>query len=417
MSIGDLLSGNQNTANQIAQLMRGPQPQPTGGPPSGPGAPTPQAPPSQPMPPSAAAQPPPDLASLYLKLQGQDRAAAGIDRGLAGMAAALSAPGTSQNAWNAMPPPQDPGQQLGTMMQLMQMQNMANMPVPSGMDPNTWRVMPPDAKLKYIEAQGAANIAVAQKGAETKQQDIIDAQTGLSDANKTLTSLDANIDKIKTAVDTNGRPVLENIMNSKSTQRAAMNIMNATVPKDPTDFEVWKHSIAQQYQEWGLTQPEIDTIMLMKQTSGQQYADALNSIKGSRRTQVEVGAVAGGLSQINNVNQSYDDGKGGGYLPSLNKFQNQVRTTLANSYGAAGQLDSLDPKYRFADGKPLVDPIYRPGGDLYGGKGGDWVNNPPPGPAGTPVQITGPADIAKLPKGTPFIIPSGPNQGKTGYAQ
>ena len=32
-------------------------------------------------------------------------------------------------------------------------------------------------------------------------------------------------------------------------------------------------------------------------------------------------------------------------------------------------------------------------------------------------KINSPGDIAKLAKGTPFIIPSGPNAGKTGYAQ
>ena len=42
-------------------------------------------------------------------------------------------------------------------------------------------------------------------------------------------------------------------------------------------------------------------------------------------------------------------------------------------------------------------------------------------PSGTgrpqPATISGPGDIAKLPRGQPFIIPSGPNQGKIGYAQ
>jgi hypothetical protein len=34
-----------------------------------------------------------------------------------------------------------------------------------------------------------------------------------------------------------------------------------------------------------------------------------------------------------------------------------------------------------------------------------------------PVEIKNADEIKTLQKGTPFIIPSGPNKGKTGYAQ
>lgn len=43
-------------------------------------------------------------------------------------------------------------------------------------------------------------------------------------------------------------------------------------------------------------------------------------------------------------------------------------------------------------------------------KGTPWFKGQPP------AQISGPQDIQNLPSGTPFIIPSGPSKGKTGYA-
>jgi hypothetical protein len=276
-----------------------------------------------------------------------------------------------------------------------------------------------DQLIAWMNEKAKSGLQVQQQGAEDKQKNLIEAQAGLADTQRTLGSLDANIDAIKSATNPNGTNVLQGIITNPSKQRAAMTIMNSDPPKEAGAFQQWWHAAQEQMAQGGLSQPEIDTIMLMKQTKGQQYADALNSIKGGRRTQVEIGSVAGGLSQIGNINQGYDDGKGGGYLPGLDRFQQQIRTTIANAYGEAGQLDQLDPKYRFGpDGKPLVNQVYHPGGPLYGGQGGDWVKQPPPAKtAGQPATITGPADIAKLPKGAPFIIPSGPNQGKIGYAQ
>ena len=60
-------------------------------------------------------------------------------------------------------------------------------------------------------------------------------------------------------------------------------------------------------------------------------------------------------------------------------FQHDLHAGAANAYGAAGQLDAMPDNLKFgSDGTPLVNPIYRPGGSLYGGQGGSWVNQPPP---------------------------------------
>ena len=66
---------------------------PSGAPATGPPQPQP------PMAPSQATQSPPDLASLYVQLHKQDMAAAGIDRGLQGMASAF---GTAQQQHDMM---------------------------------------------------------------------------------------------------------------------------------------------------------------------------------------------------------------------------------------------------------------------------------------------------------------------------
>lgn len=47
----------------------------------------------------------------------------------------------------------------------------------------------------------------------------------------------------------------------------------------------------------------------------------------------------------------------------------------------------------------------------------DYSRESPGSGVRKPVAVQSAADIAKLPRGTPFIIPSGPNKGKTGYAQ
>ena len=68
---------------------------------------------------SNATQSPPDLASLYVQLHRQDQAAAGIDRGLQGMAASF---GTAQQQHDTMEAmnhiqPDDRGKMLGNIIE------------------------------------------------------------------------------------------------------------------------------------------------------------------------------------------------------------------------------------------------------------------------------------------------------------
>ena len=366
----------------------GPQ-MPQGGPPGG-GAPN--APPGPPpgqggLPPTAATQSPPDLASLYLQLENRNRSANEIDHGLAMMASAFAAPGTQgQIMHSADNMNQDPGAQLSNLIQLQNLQRQAaNRPniiaaltggAGGAVDPNmaaAYGGMSNEQLQTALPDKMKAQIGLQTDAAKTKQDDMIAAQGALPDATRTLGSLSSNIDQIKGAIDADGKPVLQNILADPSKQRSANALMTAAQADKEGNYESWLHGAGQQFLQSGLTQEEINTIMQMKQASGQQYAEALNSIKGSRRTQTEIQGVSGGLSQILNINQGYDDGKGGGYLPALNKFQTQVKSALADAHGAAGALDALPDQYKWGpDGQPLVNQEYRPGGDLYGGKGGAW---------------------------------------------
>ena len=188
-------------------------------------------------------------------------------------------------------------------------------------------------------------------------------------------------------------------------------------------FGTW---LQQHQQQWAnLTPAEQAVAMQMKQTGGQVYGEAFGTLGNkSRRSTAEVSGIKAGLSQINDLTQPYQspDGKSG-YLPALNALQDQIHKGMANAYGAAGDLDAIPENLRWdSQGNPLVDQTYRPGGPLAA-RGGSWLSNPPPKaqgqgqPSSQPVAITGPTDIAKLPHGQPFIIPSGPNQGRIGYAQ
>ena len=99
------------------------QPGGSGGPSGAPSTGPPQ--PQPPMAASNATQSPPDLAALYVQLHRQDQAAAGIDRGRAGMGAAF---GTAQQqhdameAWSHMPGADDRAGMLGGILKDQQAQ-------------------------------------------------------------------------------------------------------------------------------------------------------------------------------------------------------------------------------------------------------------------------------------------------------
>jgi hypothetical protein len=177
-----------------------------------PGGPSPSAPPQPPpgqqgLPPTAATQSPPDLASLYLQMEQRNRSANEIDHGLNLMAAAFSTPSMANAIMGSQRQGQDPGAQLGNLLQLQSMQRLQNMPPPGsgqggqgGMDPTTWAMLPPDAKLKYIEAQNQSNLQVQAATKEAQGKDVEEFKnTGIQDfsaLNQKLTEGQSIVDQL-----------------------------------------------------------------------------------------------------------------------------------------------------------------------------------------------------------------------------
>ena len=120
----------------------------------------------------------------------QQRAGSAIDHGLALMASAYAAPGTQGQIMHSMDNQQpDASSMMNNLVQLQQMQNLQNLPQPGGgagagaggastggMDPRTWALLPPDAKLKMIEQNAQSGLQIQQQGAEEKQKDLLEAQ-------------------------------------------------------------------------------------------------------------------------------------------------------------------------------------------------------------------------------------------------
>jgi hypothetical protein len=385
---------------------------PPGGPQMAPGGPPPNAPPpgQQGLPPTAATQSPPDLASLYLQMEQRNRSANEIDHGLNMMAASMSTPSMANAIMGSQRQGADPGAQLGNLLMLQNMQRMQMMPPPTNaqgqpiMNQSQWSMLPPDMKAKVLGQTAESGIAIQQQGAEEKQKDLLEAQQKAPGALQQMNDMDAVANQLKGPMN----QALTSIVSSSSARFAAEKLLDADPKTEPGD------AMRQVYAGM-LSQDQLAALNQLKKLDAQVYSDAFQST-GSRRTQQEVASLKTGLSPLKNFNQSPD-----AYMSQFNDFQKQLHTTMANTYGAAGRVDEIPDSMKWDMGdpnnpKPLVDSAYLPNGNRYAG-GGQWASNPPKAQGGGPVQITGPDDIAKLARGTPFVIPSGPNQGKVGYAQ
>jgi len=434
-----------NPMSQLAQAtspppMTPPNPSPTAPPgarpPGGPQMPAggPQAPPAQNappgpppgqagLPPTAATQSPPDLAQLYLQMENRNRSANEIDHGLNMIAAAYSTPQMASAIMGSQRQGQDPGAELGNLIQLQQMQRLqqARPAIISsltggdnGLDPNVANAMTNEQLQNYMNEKIKSGLAISQQGAESKQKDLLEAQQKAPNMLNQIDQMRTLSDQIGSATEADGTtPVLQAISSSAVKKAAAMKLLASNEHDAPG---VLMSLVASA----GLSQPEQDTLMKMKTLNNQVYGQAFEST-GSRRTGQEVQNLRQGLSPLTNFTQS-----GQGYMDQFNQFRTQLNKSYVNTLGAAGRTDEIpdNMKWDLSDPnnpKPLVNSAYLPNGDLYAGKGGQWASNPPPkqgtATANAPATVQGPGDIAKLPRGTPFIIPSGPNQGKTGYAQ
>jgi hypothetical protein len=319
------------------------------------------------LPPTAATQSPPDLANLYLQMEQRNRSANEIDHGLSLMAASMSTPSMANAIMGSQRQGQDPGAQLGNLIMLQNMQRMQSIPAPQGLDPTTWAALPPDAKTKYIEAQGAANIDISKEGALTKQKDLQEAQQKAPTALAQMGDMDKLAGSISSTQNADGSPALQSILGSDRKIAAARELMQ----DDPGLMGTGRTLLAQGQ----LSTQEQAVLQNIKQLKGQVYGDIFTAA-GSKRTGTEIKNVQEGLSPLMNFNQGYD-----AYMKQFGTFQNTLHKSIANTYGAAGRVDEIPDSMRWDTSdpnnpKPLVDSTYLPNGSLYAG-GGQWASNPP----------------------------------------
>ena len=387
-------------------------PQAGQGPPQGQGgAPAATMPNGQPAP--QAFQSPSDLGQMYLAMAQRQQASENFNRGL-GLFAASAYPGRRpdiiMNAMNA--PQQDPGEMFGNLMKL-QMYNQQQgqyqsflravpdigkqlnltpdevMAVgPSAAATAIQANMPPEAMRNwmYAKRQWVASHPDDPNGAQFEQQfpmsmAITGAIPGLSDTDRQRVNLLGNWQRQnpgqtppawlsnttafqnyqKDLGDAQGNfsqlnqrsqeaiDTIERIKNNPNLGSALKNL--STTGGFGSNFASQIGAMDPQ------TKQAMDDIQLL---SGQIYGEGFRST-GSRRTGQEVQAIVEGLSKLKQTGYSAND-----YSSTvLNPVEQRIQKAQANNYGAAQQLDAMPDNL-----KPLVDPIYMPGGSQYGGQGG-----------------------------------------------
>jgi hypothetical protein len=380
------------------------------------------------MAPATATQSPPDLAALYQQLHSQDVRGAQMDRGLALMASAFGTQQQQHDMMNyAMSTPQDDrtkvlGQSIEAQGALTEQQNAARFRAGAagmgsvlGVNDATaaWLANNPQAMQdaltthfanrteteaqKDVDAYGAAyqqanpnatpeEVAkaktdilnykinpVAADVAKTKANDLIEAQSKAPGAITTMQDMDQRASGIQNAIDpATGQPVMQGILNSSRKQWAAKKLIEAK------DDAGWLSSAEGTLAQSLLSPAEQAAVSNLRQLNNQVYSEAFQST-GSKRTQQEVANLRAGISPLLNFNQSYND-----YMKQYGDFQKTLHTGIANTYGAAQDLDNpaLTP-YR-----NLVSPEYLPAGldakgnavrtpgPLYNGQGGAWASAP-----------------------------------------
>jgi hypothetical protein len=313
-----------------------------------------------------------------MQMEQRNRSANEIDHGLDMIAAAYSTPSMASAIMGSQRQGQDPGAQLNNLIQLQSMARMQAVPAPQGLDANTWSALPPDAKAKYIQAQGAANIDISKEGALTKQKDLQEAQQKAPTAITQMQQMDQTATGLQNMKEADGTPVLQSLTQSGVTGAAKRNAADILIKAASDDKEhpgafqnMWNS-----FQVSALTPEEkaaVQQIVMLKgQIYGQEFINA-----GSRRTQTEISSLQSGVNPLANFNQPYD-----AYMKQFGDFQNRLHTGLVNTYGAAGRVDEIPDSLKWDTSdpnnpKPLVNSAYLPGGDLYAGKGGQWASNPP----------------------------------------
>lgn len=448
MSIGDMLvQAMRGPGAMLNQPLNGPQP---GSPQTAPGAPSPgpgppQAPQPQQLPPAQSYGPDPSTAASIqqlMQMHADDRRANSIDRGLAGMAASFG-PLETRNAIMQSYMPMD--DRLGAMKQATLLQaaqteqteharGMAgaealgtNIGLKPGMatELGNLGVLPqvagatvtPSPDLK--QANEAAE-AYAKAHPEATAQQVAEYKTGI------LTNL---VDPAQRAASIEiAKNVAENkdpaAFNKADTQLAAVNQNLDWFKAHPNETTEavrdadWRLGKGEGVEGWigrntpfGTSAGAQEAKARLDQLTKQLSSESLQNSGMSRMAMQEFMTLGNSMTSLGSKAMP-----SGSIMPEIDRLKDQSLRIRANVMAASGR--TLPPEY-----SGYADPKYFDKSSPYYSGATVAKDAPPPGSQGSatagsgPTVIRGPEDIAKLPHGAPFIIPSGPNKGKTGYAQ
>lgn len=373
------------------------------GAPAGPGGP----PPAQPQP--QAYQSPPDLGQMYLQLVQRQQQASGIDRGLGALFSAMAKPVNKQAMLGAFGGDEiNPAGLVGNIMQIngwtQQQQRLQQ--IAASLPALAQQIGIPLSALQAMYASNPEGIGAEIARIEESKLGLtgdVTTQQYNRERNDWIAKNSLKDAQGNPATDANG-PVLkpgaimpdnlENIEKWKYSQ-----IQQATEAKAKTDDLVAaRRDFAGQNQQFNQAEnlvaglldkntPLDEVAQSLLPTTGVvgaarekfggyvgaglsaeagQAAGDLQQLKnilyskafqstGSRRTQQEVANLSAALSQLDNVNL-----KPGQLRTQLGNIQTMLRQTHANAFGAAGQTAPED-YYN------VMDPIYKPKGDLFAG--------------------------------------------------
>ena len=180
-----------------------------------------------------------------------------------------------------------------------------------------------------------------------KEDDRGKASATLANNVGTAEELRANLENLRES------PGLQSILGDAVKREAALKAMHAANDSDVP-------AILSRYV---LTDDEKAAIATLRKITGASTETAMQSMAGTgtRVTQQEVGPLRDAISSVANLNQDY-----GSYVHgAINPFLTKIKKTIANTYGASGNLNHMDPEY-----EPWLNGIYRKGGELFKEGGG-----------------------------------------------
>ena len=218
------------------------------------------------------------------------------------------------------------------------------------------------------DAPWVANGSINQQLYKQYQTNEAQKETERGKASDTLATNINTAEELRTNLETlRESPGLQSILGDAVKREAALKAMHAANDSDVP-------AILSRYV---LNDDEKATIATLRKITGASTESAMQSMAGTgtRVTQQEVGPLRDAISSVANLNQDY-----GSYVHgAINPFITKIKKTVANTYGASGNLNHMDPEY-----EPWLNDVYRPGGELFKeGGGADKIAKLQPVPANT----------------------------------